>query len=151
MTRRTLAPILYVVALVACNAASHPAAPNGPPVAPAAPLEVLAVYEHRASAGVTYTLFANGTFTLRYGNAAEYSGTYNRADFLYAFDFGNGGVPGWCTEAWCRVRLAMGVVRTDTLRVEYDHATTWLLCNDMMDHEVCNYRRALYVRGGSQR
>ena len=145
MTRLTVASVVLLLTLAACQEASQPAAPE-PNGLQAPQLAVRAVYEHPTIAGVEYRLFMNGTFELRYGNWPPYGGTYNHSETLISFDFGNGTVPSWCREAWCRVWLAMGALRGDTLRVEYDQATSWLLCNDMMDLEVCNNKRAVYIR-----
>ena len=146
MTSRAIVPVVLLLTLAACQEASQPAAPNEPQEPPRPQLEVRAVYRHATNAVVDYKLFGNGTFQLQYGAWPPYVGTYNRSDSLVSFDFSNGGIPSWCKEAWCRVWLAMGSVRGDTLRVEYDQATTWLLCNDMMDFEVCNSKRALFIR-----
>ena len=106
------------------------------------------IYRHVTNPLVAYTLFMNGTFELRYGTW-PLNGTFKRSDSLITFDFGTGQVPLWCSESWCAKWLATASVQGDVLPaslvVEYDDATTWLLCNDMMDFEVCTERRALYV------
>jgi hypothetical protein len=91
---------------------------------------------------------SDGTFELSYGQFPSYFGRYNPSETLISFDFSSGVSHSWCKEDWCKTWLAMGRLRGDTLDVEYDHATTWLLCTDMMDFEVCDKRRARYIRTG---
>lgn len=134
-----------VVLIAACGDVPPPVAPalpNEPPASAAA----LAVYQHPAIAAIQYTFFSDGTFELRYGQHGSYLGKYNGSETLLSLDFSSGVPHAWCKEAWCTTWLAMGRLRADTMRVEYDHATTWLLCNDMMDFEVCDKKGAFYVR-----
>jgi hypothetical protein len=130
--------------------ASDAVAPTGAldePKQPRAPaLQVLAVYRHVNNPFVEYSLLVNSTFELRYGSWASYDGTFKRSDSLITFDFGTGEFAALCSESWCTKWLATGSIRGDTLVVEYDQATSWLLCTDMMDFEICNGRRAVYIR-----
>jgi ABC-type transport system substrate-binding protein len=144
MTRRAVAPVVLLLTLAACQEASQAVAPA--PNEPETPsLELVAVYQHPTVAAIQYNLSSNGTFELRYGNRVSYGGSYNNSETLISFDFSNGVAHSWCDEAWCKSWLAMGRLRGDTLLVEYDRATSWLLCNDM-DSEICNKRAARYIR-----
>ena len=145
MTRRAIAPVVLLLTLAACQEAAQLVAPEpNEPHVPA--VEVLAVYQHPTIAAVRYELLMNGTFELRYGSYGSYTGTYNNSETLLSLDFASAVPHSWCKEAWCTTWLAMGRLRGDTLQVEYDQATSWLLCNDMMDFEICNSRRAQYIR-----
>ena len=144
MTHRAIAPVVFLLTLAACKEASQPLAPA--PNEPQTPsVEVVAVYQHPTVAAIQYKLSGNGTFELRYGNQVSYGGTFNGSETLISFDFSNGTDTSWCKESWCKSWLAMGRLRGDTLRVEYDVATSWLLCNQM-DTEICNHRTAQYIR-----
>jgi len=145
MTGRAALPVVLLLTLAACQEASQPVAPEpNEPQTPAA--EVLAVYQHPSIAVVQYSFSTNGTFELRYGSYGQYTGTFNNSETLISFDFSSGVAHSWCKEEWCTTWLAMGRLRGDTLQVEYDQATSWLLCNDMMDFEICNKRSARYIR-----
>jgi hypothetical protein len=114
------------------------------------PQQKLAIYQHVNNPFVAYSLFMDGTFELRYGSWLPYTGTFKRSDSLITFDFGTGQVQSWCSESWCTKWLATASVQGDTLPgllvVEYDEATTWLLCTDAMDFEICDERRGVYSR-----
>lgn len=148
VARKGLAVLLVALSWGCASEAVAPTIEKGQPQLP--PLQVLAVYRHVNNPFVSYSLFVNGTFELRYGPWPSYHGTFKRSDSLITFDFGTGQVPSWCSESWCTKWLATASVQGDTLPgslvVEYDDATTWLLCTDMMDLEICTERRALYVR-----
>jgi hypothetical protein len=145
MTRRAVPPVAVLLwTLVACTEASQSLAPA--PNEPQVPsTELLAVYQHPSVAAIQYSLSSKGSFELRYGNRVSYSGTYNNSETLISFDFSNGVAHSWCDEAWCTSWLAMGRLRGDTLIVEYDRATSWLLCNDL-DADICDKRAARYIR-----
>lgn len=153
VARRGLVVLLVAVSWGCASEAVGPTIEKEQPQQPQQPqlpsLQKLAVYQHVNNPFVAYTLFMNGTFELRYGTWPPYTGAFKRSDSLITFDFGTGQVPPWCSESWCTKWLATASLQGDSLPaslvVEYDDATTWLLCNDMMDFEICTERRARYV------
>ena len=151
-------PLLFAItsALLIADAAgcerASVAAPTAPkqeqPIAPvpAAPPGSATIYALVHNSNVRYSVFEDGSFQLQYGTWQAYAGAYQRADSTITFDFARAVAHSWCSEPWCMSFLAVADVRGDTLFVRYDAGSSWLLCNDMMDDEVCNTSRATYVR-----
>ena len=130
-----------LLSIAGCNDASVVGVE--PLKAPNAPAERATIYKRAANPRVRY-LFYDTEFRLEYGSERPYVGSLTRTESTIALDFAPGGV--WCPEVWCKTFLATAVVRADTLFVDYDRASAWILCNDMMDTEACDSRRGVFVR-----
>jgi hypothetical protein len=141
-----LSSLALVFSVISCGDAPPVTAPERPNTPTTPTTEPRAtVYQLVKLPSIKYWLFENGDFDLRYGGYPPYHGQFTRTDSTVTLVFWSSR-PYWCSEAWCEKALAKAQLRSDTLFVEYDNATTWLLCNDMMDFDVCDTRSAKFVR-----
>lgn len=111
--------------------------PKSPPI-----IQPSAIYTRLNYPHVKYELYPLGQFELHYGSFPAYEGGYLQADSTITFDF----VLSGCTLPLCSKMVGTAYLRGDTLFVHYDQGATWLLCNDMMDFEVCDTQTSTYVR-----
>ena len=119
-----------------------PITPHPPPT----PALRATIYRRPSYPSIRYVLYENDTFDLEYGSGwPTYSGTFTRTTSIIALTFA-WTKPDWCKQAWCEKMEASADVRGDTLRVNYDAGSAWLLCADMMDFDACANRPSTYIR-----
>ena len=103
------------------------------------------VYRQVNAPAVSFLLFADGKFQLRHGSDGVLPGTFTRTGSKITFAFWSTR-PDWCTAAWCEQAIAVGNIRDNMLIVQYDDASSWLQCSDIIDVDVCTTSSGTYVR-----